>query len=212
MADSKTSPLARLGFLTAEALVVFLGVWAAFMLDGCRERQVAEARRQQIHDTLRHDLIELDSQLVQARAWFDKNFIDAFLTPFEAGEQPFLRPIPLAATDGDQGWNAILGAGGLDVLDIELIQAVEAVLGTSRWIADNSREYNAYVRTVLVPELGAAPEAELFYDPESGKLRAKYLWYYHSIVATRDLFDRLQVEIKALRRLLDVPVTTVSAG
>ena len=189
-----TIPTRVLG-LVAQAFVVFLGVWAAFGLDGCRERQASEALRTQIHEALEHDIGEAAKNIDSAAAWFDDTFVEGFLEPLEAGERPLLKPIPIRAGMPDEGWNAILASGGLKVLDLELIRAVESMLATSRWVSQAAHEYNEYVRTVLVPALDGAPEASLFYAEDSAELRGKYLWYYHSLVAVQRGFQELRMEL-----------------
>lgn len=191
-------PTRRVLALAAEAFVVFLGVWAAFWLDGCREKQAEDRLRAQIHDALEHDLAEAARSVESASDWFERTFVEGFLEPLEAGERPLLKPIPIPAGPPDESWNAMLAAGGLEVLDLELIRAVESMDSTNRWVTQAALEYNQYVRAVLVPELDGTPDASVFYLDDSTKLRGKYLWYYHSLVSIRRGFGELRDEIAAL--------------
>lgn len=191
-------PTRRLLALTAEALVVFLGVCAAFWLDGCRERQAEDRLRVQIHEALEHDMANAARSIESASKWFDETFDEGFLKPLGAGERPLLKPIPVPAGPPDGGWNAMLAAGGLEVLDLELIRAVESVIATNLWVSEAAREYNQYVRTVLVPELDETPDAAVFYSEGSTQLRGKYLWYYHSLVSIQNGFQQLEKELADL--------------
>ncbi|MCG8455229.1 MAG: hypothetical protein MI919_03040 [Holophagales bacterium] len=204
--------MARLGFLAAEVVVVFLGVWSAFLLDGCRERRADEARRQLILESLRHDLEQLDGELSQAAEWFERTFVAGFLEPLEAGEKPLPKPIPLPAGEADEGWNAIVASGGLEVLDLELIRAVERLIGTTRWMASTAGEYNAYVRTILVPDLGGEADVELFYAEGSDDLRGKYLWYYYSLRSLQQAFEQLRRQLEELEQILNGPASGESLG
>lgn len=188
--------------LAAEALVVFLGVWSAFWLDGCRERQAEDRLRAQIHEALEHDLGDAARSLDSATAWFEETFVVGFLGPLDAGERPLLKPIPIPAGPPDEGWNAILAAGGLEVLDLELIRAVESLVATNRWVTNAATEYNQYVRTVLVPALDETPDASVFYVEDSPRLRGKYLWYYHSLVTIQRGFDELRTETAELEEAM----------
>ena len=195
-------PTRRMLSLTAEALVVFLGVWAAFWLEGCRERQAQDRLRVQIHEALEHDMTEAARSIESASDWFDRTFVEGFLEPLDAGEHPLLKPIPIPAGAPDEGWNAILAAGGLEVLDLELIRAVESIIATNSWVSQAALEYNQYVRTVLVPVLDDEPDASVFYIDGSTRLRGKYLWYYHSLVTIQHGFQELQREVAAFEQIL----------
>ena len=188
--------------LAAEALVVFLGVWSAFLLDGCRERQEEARLRAQIHEALRHDIAETILAIESASEWFDQTFVQEFLEPLEAGERPHLTPIPISAGRPDEGWNAILASGGLEVLDLELIRSVEAALATSRWVSEVALDYNQYVRTILVPELDGPVDVSIFYLEDSPRLRSKYLWYYYSLTTIQRGFEDLLRELKNVEQMV----------
>lgn len=194
----------RLRFLVAELGVVFLGVSSAFVLDGCRERRAREDLRDRIHESLRGDLEQLRGEMQGAERWFDETFVEGFLVPYEAGERPMLHPVPVPATAPDQGWSAILAAGGLDVLDLEVIRSVETLMATLHWASSQANEYNAYVRAILAPELGGE-EVDLgaFYVPEKTTLRGKYLWYPYSLSSMREAIRNLKARIEDVEAALE---------
>lgn len=165
--------------LAAEFLVVFLGVYSAFLLDGCRARDADERKRQQILQLLSEDFAEGNESLVQLTEWFETSLGAPMLDAMAAGERPKPRPIPLPEALDWDGWSAMLSAGGLDVLDTRLIRDVEKAIGQMQQLSGVATQYNDYVRTVLVPHLDRPTED--FYDGDSAQLRTQYLWYWYSL-------------------------------
>lgn len=184
--------------LFAELSVVFLGVYGAFMLDGCREERERQARRDQILDMLSEDFAVAETSMEQAQADFRKTF-GRFLEDYPEGRRPALHPIPIPAFLAVDTWGAVLSAGGLDSLDVETIRQVEAVLAQISPMIAAAGEYNAYVREVLVPNLDLG-EDEYYLD--DGTLRPKYLWYWFSL-RTLDLqIERLAIASGEIARHL----------
>lgn len=173
--------------LLAELAVVFLGVYGAFFLDGCREQRERDARRDQILQMLAEDFRDASESIALGQEQFEAG-IGRFLESYANGEQPTLLPIPIPAYEAVDTWGAVLSAGGLDSLDVETIRSVESVLAQISPMAETAREYNAYVREVLVPNLD---KDQSEYYQEDGTLRSKYLWYYFSIRTIRVQLEAL---------------------
>lgn len=184
----------------AEFLVVFLGVLTAFWFDGWREERRDDQRRDQIVESLRYDIAEGRTTIAQNLDWFDELFEARVLKPLREGEQPQLLPVPLPATVSDDTWSAVLASGGMEVLDVGLVRAVERVLAQIANLGAIAHQYNDYVRTVLVPNLGAPAEE---YYQGGGRLHTKYLWYYHSLVGYRGLLADIGAQMAELQTLLD---------
>lgn len=192
-------PSRRAAGLALEALVVFLGVTAAFLLDGCRERAAEERRRAQILGTLAEDCEEAAESLDRARGWFDGAIVEPFLEPYGEGASPPLLPIPFPTGEGAQSWESMLAAGGVDVLEIDLIRSIDRLVTHANVLNSQAEGYNDYLRTVLVPALDRPPTE--FYG-EDGRLRQKYLWYYYSLAAIDNTLDLLAVDTEACRELV----------
>ncbi|MEM1248319.1 MAG: hypothetical protein AAGK22_18230 [Acidobacteriota bacterium] len=165
--------------LAAEFFVVFLGVYSAFLLDGCRARDEDERKRQQILRLLAEDFAEGSEALGSLTEWFETSLGEPMLDAMAKGERAKLRPVPLPATLDWDGWGAMLSAGGLDVLDAGLIRNVEKTIGQMQQLSDVAAQYNDYVRTVLVPNLDQP--IDHFYVDDSTRLRSQYLWYWYSL-------------------------------
>ncbi len=189
-------------WLLAQLAVVFLGVYSAFFLDGCRERAEMSQRREQIVNMLAQDFADAAEQVDVALVDFDYRFAQ-FFTEYEAGKRPYLRPIPLPTLESIDTWGSILAAGGLELLDVELIREIEKALYRVKPLAAAARDYNAYVREILVPALDR-PQAEFYRD--DGRVQNKYLWYVLYLegfrrglvdmgVSTRELDARLALRV-----------------
>ena len=179
----------------------FSGVYTAFMLDGCRERQKSDQLRTQILDSLRLDMKETAQGLDQLQTWFHEQLDEPTLQRLERSETPNLTPIPLPSTAPQSSWSEVLASGGLQVLDLELIQKVEHTLLLVQQMGLTAEQYNNYVRTVLVPNLGQ--DQTEFYNPETGRLRPKYLWYQYSLAGYRDALGLLKKETADLISTLE---------
>ena len=181
--------------LAAEAVVVFLGVYSAFLLDGLRERAADERRREQIVATIAEDCRDAGESLELIRAWFDKTLGGPFLDRYSAGESPPLLPIPLSTGQGAQSWESMLAAGGIDVLDVDLIRTIDRLVSRANQLNAQAESYNDYVRTVLVPNLEGGGDEH--YKADTGRLKQKYLWYFYSLQAVRDILGALEDDIAA---------------
>ena len=182
--------------LLAQLVVVFLGVFGAFLLDGCREERASLAKKELLLQSLSGDFAAGVEGLEEALERFDQSYKGSFLDPLERGERPPLVPIPLPPTVDSEGWDAMLGAGGLEVLDLDLIREVEITIYSSNGLGVMSSEFNAYVREILVPNLDAGEDE--FYRAGSPELRQKYLWYYYGLDAYRRALQHLHDRYETL--------------
>ena len=179
--------------------MVFLGVYSAFLLEGRREAKIEERRREQIVGTLAQDCTEAEADLARASNWFEQALGQPFLDAYAEGGTPSLLPIPFPTGQGAQSWESMLAAGGVDVLEIDLIRQIDRLVNHASLLNSQAEEYNDYVRTVLVPAIDG-PLSE-FYGGD-GRLRQKYLWYFYSLVTVRRTLQLLSEDIAACRETL----------
>jgi hypothetical protein len=176
--------LRRVGWLIAELVVVFIGVYAAFKLSEYQEGRQQELRRAQMYETLQENL---EGGLESAQRFlirFDSLFHDPFFTAFQAGEMPELTPVYFFLGTMYTGvWEAMLESGGLDALEIELLEELDALFDRARRLERVNALANTYSSEILAPNLGAGPSE--FYDLETGRLRSKYSWYPYVLQTLR---------------------------
>jgi hypothetical protein len=181
--------LKRAGRLLLELLVVFVGVYAAFALNTWREDRRDDARREQILQTLRSHVTWVDRGIEEGRPAIDSVFILPFLTRLEDGDAPVLQPIDFAAGAVGKGlWEAMLQAGGLDVLDAATIERMHHYFSTLEQGVHVLDDARAQSHVQLYPNLGRGTDE--FYD-ERGRLRPRYAWYPKTLRTLHHHFQRL---------------------
>ena len=180
----------------AELLIVFVGVYAAFLLnrfdtdrrDARRRAQILEAFEQEISTSiqeLREDIAVAEA----AFADFDRRLV--------AGEMP-----PLGVSFTDTGYSAsddatLLQAGGLELLDMQTIELVRQVNTLERSLLAFTHDQFELSLVEL-----ANHSSEDFYDPATHQLKKRYDWYpqlRHSML--KQAKDLLTAEEKLLARL-----------
>ena len=163
--------------LVAEATVVFLGVFGAFMLEEHRSQARDQIRLAKIRSSLEVDLRSLNESLQLAVGYHQSGFVDGFLSPYKAGETIKPLPIPFATTPINTGsWEAMLASGGFDVLDAELMREIELLFSQTSHLHSTMERYNSHVMTLLIPDIDQ-PTAD-FYGTD-GQLKGKYRWYVY---------------------------------
>lgn len=168
--------LRRIGWLIAELIVVFIGVYAAFALTQYQDEQRQELRRAQLYETLQADVVDGVEDARQFLEEFDRSYHDPFFAASQAGEMPALTPIYFTLGTMYTGvWEAMLQSGGLDALEIELLEDLDEMFDRARRLEKVNLLANTYSSEILAPNLGAGPSE--FYDPETRRLRSKYTWY-----------------------------------
>ena len=165
----------RISWLAAECLVVFTGVYLAFLLDGYRTVQENEQKQQQIYSALYTIFDGMSGDLEGARA-FQRGFAEPFLEAYENGEMPRPRPLPFAGSGfSTDSWSAMLQAGGINLLDVGFILRIEEFYAGARYVDKQLQNYNRLSNQILLPNAEAG--LETFYDRETGSIRPQFSWY-----------------------------------
>ena len=179
-----------------ELLVVFFGVYAAFLLNRFDTDRRDAKRRAQILESLDQEvatnLDELKNDVSQAEGFFAD-----FDRRLASGEMP-----PLSVSFVDSGYSssddaALLQAGGLELLDIQTVERI-------RVVNDLERSLLAFTHDQF--ELGLAELTNHapgdFYDPATHQLKKRYDWYprlqHKTLAQAKEL---LAVEEKLLTHL-----------
>lgn len=168
------STLRRVLWLLAEFVVVFTGVYAAFLLDGYRSDLRDAEQREQI-------LFALENYFTALSEDFDRSVlhmeaeVDTFHHRLRGGERPPLNP-DLSYSGFSSGfWESMVQAGGLDVLPPRFIFEMEVFLSNLRAAIVFQNQLNELKRELLIPNLDAGEDE--FYDLRTDSLRRKYAWY-----------------------------------
>jgi|SRR6516164_53432 hypothetical protein len=191
----KRSLLSRAGRWTAELLLVFVGVYAAFWLNNYQQHRQDAERRDRILGSLEQELrrgIESGKSVTVQ----EEQRAAEFRRAVKAGEMPPLHPF-VFTTDYSPGDIAtMLQSGGVELLDVKTLSALRELESVIRWGLSDIQRYQKLSDELIVPNLDQ--DTFLFYDPASRKLRKRFEFYPRALEATvkfaHDL-DRTKTEL-----------------
>ena len=181
MEDKRKTFSARLARWTAELVLVFIGVSAAFWLNSYQQHQQEANRRDQILASLERWLGEgIESGRIDAVK--EEQQAAEFQRALDAGEMPRLRPF-IFTTDYNPGdFATLLQSGGIELLDVETIIALRNDESVIRWGLSRMAHYQKLSDDLIVPNLDQ--DVSFFYDPATRKLRKRFEMYPDALQAT----------------------------
>ena len=181
----------RIYLLVSELLVVFIGVYCAFLLDDYREQQRNNIKKRKIYQSLIKETYQTKANLDQLISVFDSVYFDPFIQPYKNGRMPQLKPLLIGSVGiSTRHWEAILATGGLDVLDLDLIEDMEDYYFNFYITIDFMRKAEQFTAQVLLPNIDKN-RAE-FYDIRTKTLKEKYLWYAMYVKGIRSTLHQIQ--------------------
>ena len=193
---AKRSIARKAGRWAAELILVFVGAYAAFWLNGYQERQRDAERRDAILASLEQDVRNaLDDartaaeQLAPAAA--------ALRQKVDAGEMPTLGRFVFINDYSPTDVATILQSGGAQLLSAETLAALRTVESTLRSGLARMTRYEKLSDQLIVPHVEEGPE--FFYDPATKQLRKRFDWYPKSLEDAAEFFREV---VKAEQELL----------
>lgn len=157
-----------------ELVIVFVGVYAAFLLNAHQIHQQEQQRRGQILDYLEKGATTGAEKLKQATASYDRN-MNRFLDQLARGEMPEISVISWASSynPNESAW--LLQAGGLELLDIDTIARMRELDAAASTGLATMAHYQQLSDQLIAPHLGEG--RIFFYDPTTKQLRKEYAQY-----------------------------------
>ena len=174
----------RFGWLIAELVFVFLGLYGAFLLERANDEKNDLMRKRQILEALIDEFVEYESDLVGSSDTLDEGYAVPFFGAYSSGEKPFPKPLPF----GDGGgltsmntgiWEAMLQSGGIEVLEVELIQEVQQFFKNHEKLILTYSSFDRRVELMIIPNQDE--NSSFFYEQEGIVLRNKYKWYVNQL-------------------------------
>lgn len=169
-----------LGWLLVELIVVFVGVYAAFVLDDYREQKRVETKKSQVYAALLEEFGAHAAALDTIASYVD-GFAADFRSEHDAGAMPRPGHVHLMLGIRSGLWDAVLKAGGLDVLDVGVMYRINTYYSFARFIAGEMERLTALSDQFLLP--AAEEDIEWFYDIRTRKLKKTYGWYVTTLEA-----------------------------
>ena len=171
-----------------ELVMVFIGVYAAFYLNGFQLRQEQRQRQRQLIIYLEKEAgsrAKRDHET--ARALAQKRI--ELVARIESGTMPELESINWMRLCDIADFNSLLQAGGLDVLNLRTIARMREVETISRTGHALMANYQDLTNQLIV--LHAGKTRDYFYDPETKQLRRPFVTYLESLQAGAQLLQQL---------------------
>jgi hypothetical protein len=191
----KGSLLSRLGRWTAELLLVFVGVYAAFWLNDYQQHRQDAERRDRILASIEQTLREGIESNEISRAKQQREAAE-FRRALDAGEMPPLRPFVFTTDYSPGDFAALLQSGGIQLLDLETLTALRNDETIIRWGLSRMARYTKLSDELIVPNLDQ--DISFFYDPATKKLRKRFEIYPEALDATvkfANELDRTHTEL-----------------
>jgi hypothetical protein len=177
---AKRSLLSRIGRWTAELVLVFVGVYAAFWLSNYQQHWQDAERRDQILASLEQQLPEgIKSGRINRAKQEQK--AAGFRRALDAGEMPLLEPFVFITDYSPSDWATMLQSGGVQLLDVQTLMAVRNDESVIRWGLSRMAWYQKLSDELIVPNLDQ--DISFFYDPATKKLRKRFEIYPDALEA-----------------------------
>jgi uncharacterized protein YukE len=177
----KRSLLSRIGRWTAELVLVFVGVYAAFWLNNYQQRQQDQERHDRILASIEKTLREGIESNNDSRAK-EQQQVAEFRRALDAGEMPPLHPFVFTTDYSPGDFATILQSGGIQLLELDTLIALRKDESVIRWGLSGMARYQKLSDELIVPNLNQ--DISFFYDPTTKKLRKQFEIYPEALQAT----------------------------
>ena len=190
------------GWLLAELLCVFIGMYGAFILERNHEKNLDDLRSRQILEALIDEFAGYEEEISSFKELLQSGYTSDFFKDYTQGKKPALREI-LAGGMGTVNtgtWEAILQSGGIELLDVAIILEIQSFLKNLQDILDLYSRFERQSDLLLIPELDR--DASFFYEPDGIELRNKYKWYVNYLWTISQSLGKIALQAKETRLLL----------
>ena len=190
--------------MIAELVFVFLGLYGAFLLERMHDDDMDQLRKRQILQALVDEFANYEDELGRASHSLDEGYGIPFFTSYSNGEKPFPSPIPFGGMGSvNTGiWEAMLQSGGIEVLEVEMIQEVQGFFKKLQDLLDLYSRFERLSENLILPMMDES--VDYFYEPESTELRNKYKWYVNSLFTVGMSLRELSAQAGKTKELLDM--------
>jgi hypothetical protein len=189
-----------------DIVIVFVGVYAAFLLNAWQTQRQDRSRHLQILRALDEQETETVESCKQALARTQQS-VDKFQHAVEAGEMPALGLLEFS-TDYDPADDVALAQAGADhLLSVKTMAALKKVTSVQRIGFMTLRDRQQQALELVGPRLDDPKES--FYDPQTKKLKRMFSWYLKALQEIKEFMqetlsvnEALLKEVRAERAAL----------
>jgi hypothetical protein len=179
--NQKRSLLSRVGRWTAELVLVFVGVYAAFWLNNYQQRQQDAERRDRILASI-EQLLQRGIESGKINRAKEERRAAEFQRALDAGQMPQLQAFVFTTDYSPGDFATMLQSGGNQLLDLETLTALRNDESVIRWGLSGIARYQKLSDELIVPNLNQ--DISFFYDPTTKKLRKRFEIYPEALQAT----------------------------
>src|SRR5947207_8169070 len=173
--NQKRSLLSRIARWTAELVLVFVGVYAAFWLNSYQQHRQDAERRDQILAFIEQTLRQgIESSKIN-RTTEQQPAAAEFRRALDASEMPPLRPFVFITDYSPSDFATILQSGGVQPLDVQTLRALRNDESVIRWGLARMARYQKLSDELIVPNLDQ--DISFYYDPGTKKLKKRFEIY-----------------------------------
>jgi len=157
-----------------ELLIVFAGVYGAFLLSEYKESRQEAERRVQIFDALLREISGVSKNAHRVAEDLSK-FKAIYDSLIAESKMPRLAPFTNPITFTPHVWNATIQSDGLNLLEVSTIEELSGFYNSTQQLIQLIEEFRERTVLFIMPNLDK--ENDEFYDLQTKKLRRKYFWY-----------------------------------
>lgn len=179
--NEKRTVLSRVGRWTAELVLVFVGVYAAFWLNNYQQHQQDAERRDRILAYIEQTLSEGIESSQRNRAKEQEPEAAEFRRALAAGEMPPVRPFTFITDYSPSDLATVLQAGGVQLFDVQTLKTLRKDESVIRWGLQRMARYQKLSDELIVPNLNQ--DISFFYDLATKKLRKQFEIYPNALDA-----------------------------
>jgi hypothetical protein len=190
-----------------EIVIVFVGVYAAFLLNAWQMERQDRSRHLEILRSLDEQETEaVEGCKAEIVVW--QKSVDTFQHELASGQMPALHLLEFS-TDYDPADDVALAQAGADhLLNLNTLQALKKVTSVQRTGFMTLRDRQQQALELVGPRLNDPKET--FYDPQTKKLKPMFTWYLKALqemtqfmrdtlTANQDLLTQVRAERAQLR-------------
>jgi hypothetical protein len=166
---------------TAELVLVFVGVYAAFWLNNYQQRQQDAERRDRILASI-EQLLQRGIESGKINRAKEERRAAEFQRALDAGQMPQLQAFVFTTDYSPGDFATMLQSGGNQLLDLETLTALRNDESVIRWGLSGIARYQKLSDELIVPNLNQ--DISFFYDPTTKKLRKQFEIYPEALQAT----------------------------
>jgi len=189
--SSETTIGGRIGWWITEIVVVFIGVYLAFLLEGYRADQQDERQKQQVYTALHNYFSLISPNLKRSAQYADSAYADPFLEAYQNDEMPRLEPLPyFTQAINESTWRAMLQSGAIDLLNASFILQVDNFYAINERLRQETMHVNRMQDRYLLPNANA--DITTFYNSETKRVKPLYRWYVEYLKSNSQYLETMK--------------------